>query len=84
MDDLKAEIPNDQIYDMWIHLIATDPYLCPGFLKLSSPEFRAIALKMEFHPEFIRFVNKLEEWGIQMKQFMEDLKQFLWFSSYCR
>lgn len=84
MDDLMAEIPNDAIYDMWTFKVANDPYLCRGFLKLSSNEFRAVATKLEFDPEFIRFVNKLEEWGIHMKQFMEDLKQFLWYSSYCR
>lgn len=84
MDMLGEEIPSDAIYDMWVYKIANDPYLCPGFLKLSSAEFRAVALKVEFHPEYIRFVNKLEEWGIQMKQFQDDLKEFLWYSDYCR
>lgn len=84
MDTLKAETNGDAIYDMWLYKIANDPYLCPGFLKLSSIEFRAIALKVEFHPEFIRFVLKLEEWGIEMKRFMDDLKWFLWDSTYCR
>lgn len=84
MDELMAEIPNDDIYNMWLYLIKNDPYLCPGFLKLSSTEFKAVATKLEYDPEFIRFVNKLEEWGIHMKQFMEDLKQFLWYSTYCR
>lgn len=84
MDDLKAEIPNEAINEMWLYKVANDPYLCPGFLKLSSVEFRAVALKVEYDPEFIRFVNKLEEWGIQMHQFMDDLKDFLWYSDYCR
>jgi len=84
MDMLYDEIPSDEMYDLWLHLIATDPYLCPAFLKFSGPDFRAIALKMEFHPEFMRFVQKLEEWGIQMNQFMEDLKDVLWYSDYCR
>lgn len=84
MDTLQAETNGDAIYDMWTYKVANDPYLCPGFLKLSSTEFRAIATKVEFHPEFIRFVMKLEEWGIEMKQFMDDLKWFLWDSDYCR
>lgn len=84
MDDLHAEIPSDAIYDMWLDKIANDPYLCPGFLKLSSAEFRAVAIKVEYDPEFIRFVMKLEEWGIEMFQFMDDLKWFLWDSDYCR
>lgn len=45
MDDLQAEMPNDAFYDMWVYKIANDPYLCPGFLKLSSPEFRTVATK---------------------------------------
>ncbi|CRL00426.1 CLUMA_CG013692, isoform A [Clunio marinus] len=84
MDDLQAEIPGDDIYDMWMYKVENDPYLCPGYKKLSSAEFRAIALKVEYDPEFIRFVDKLEEWGIEMKQFMDDLKWFLWEADYCR
>lgn len=84
MDSLQAEMPSDAIYEMWTYKIANDPYLCPGFLKLSSAEFRAVATMVEYHPEFIRFVNKLEEWGIEMKQGMENLKDFLWNSDYCR
>lgn len=45
MDDLQAEMPSDAIYDMWTYKVANDPYLCPGFLKLSSPEFRTVATK---------------------------------------
>ena len=84
MDAIQAEIPSDAIYSMWLYKVANDPYLCPGFLKFSSPDFRAVALKLEFHPEFMRFVQKLEDWGIQMNQFMDDLKEFLWYSTYCR
>lgn len=83
MDSLAEEMPSDAIYEMWLNKTMNDPYLCPGFLKLSSNDFRAVALEVEYHPEFIRFVQKLEEWGIQMKQFMDDLKDFLWYSEYC-
>lgn len=84
MDDLYLEIPSDDIYDMWLHMVAYDPYLCAGYLKLSSVEFRAIVIKLEYHPEFIRFVNKLEEWGLEMYQWMDDLKDFIWYRPYCR
>lgn len=84
MDELQNEIPYDEIEAMWYYKIEHDPYLCQGYLKLQSPQFKAIALKVEFDPEFIRFVNKLEAWGIQMKKFMEDLKDFLWNRPYCR
>lgn len=84
MDSLKAEIPNDAIYEMWTDKVQNDDELCRGYLKMSSPAFRAVALKVEFDPEFIRFVNKLEEWGLEMNLFMSNLKEFLWYSDYCR
>lgn len=84
MDDLQAEVPNEAIYEMWVYQVENDPYLCPGYLKLSSVEFRAIVTKIEYHPEFIRFVYKLEEWGIGMIQWMDNLKQFIWYEPYCR
>lgn len=84
MDDIYLEIPSDDIYDMWLHKVANDPYLCRGYLKLSSVEFRAIVIKLEYHPEFIRFVDKLEEWGLEMNKWMDDLKDFIWYRSYCR
>lgn len=84
MDALSAEIPSDAIHAMWIDKVANDPYLCPGFLKFSDANFRAVVALVEYNPEFIRFVLKLEEWGIAKNQFMEDLKQFLWYSEYCR
>lgn len=83
-DDLGAEMPNDKMYDMWLYKIANDPYLCPGFLKLSGPDFRAIALKVEYHPEFLRFVQKMEDWGMYMQWMIDTLKEFLWYSDYCR
>lgn len=84
MDMLGEEMPGDAMYEMWLYKIENDPYLCPGFLKFSGPEFRSVATKVEYHPEFIRFVYKLEEWGIEMKKFMDNLKDFLWYSDYCR
>lgn len=77
------EIPDEEIYDMWLFKVRYDPYLCPGYRKLSSAEFRAIVRKIEYDPEFIRFVNKLEEWGLKMHQFMDDLKDFIWNRNYC-
>ena len=44
MDAIQAEIPSDAIYEMWSFKVANDPYLCPGFLKFSSPDFRAVEL----------------------------------------
>ena len=83
MDELQNEIPYDEINEMWYRKIETDPYLCQGYRKLSSPQFKAVALAVERDPEFIRFVNKLEAWGIRMNQFIADLKDFLWERDYC-
>lgn len=52
-DDLGAEIPSDDIYDMWLHKVANDPYLCPGYLKLSSPEFRTVAITGELFSKIL-------------------------------
>lgn len=83
-DDLYLEIPDDDIYDLFVWKTRNDPYLCQGFLKLSHPNFVAVANAMERHPAFVKFIDKMENWGMEMKQWIEDLKQFLWFSTYCR
>jgi hypothetical protein len=58
--------------------------LCDGFLKLSHPNFVAVADAVERDPAFIEFKNALIQWDVPMDQWIEDLKQFLWFSNYCR
>lgn len=77
-------MPSDAIYEMWLYKIENDPYLCEGFLKLSHPNFIEVAYQIEHLEEFIVFVEKLEEWGIEMYAFMDYLKEFLWYSDYCR
>lgn len=84
MDSMYLEIPSDDIYDMWLFKVRNDPYLCPGYMKLSSPEFRAIVDKIERDPEFITFVNKMVEWGMEMHEWMDTLKDFIWYRPYCR
>lgn len=84
MDTLKGELSYEKMNDMWDYLVKTDPYVCQGFHKLSSPEFKAIATKVEYHPEFIRMVVKLRDFGIEIDDFIHNLKEFLWYSTHCQ
>lgn len=83
-DDLYLEIPSDEMYDLFVWKTHNDPHLCQGFLKLSHPNFVAITEKIEHHPAFVTFVNKMEDWGMEMYQWMDNMKEFMWYSNYCR
>jgi hypothetical protein len=50
---------------------------------MRTPYFKYMVLRIEQKPEYIRFYNKLAEWGVNFTVFTDELKSFLWDSDYC-
>jgi hypothetical protein len=84
IDVLYYEIPHDVGYALWLHHIATDPYLCRAYEKMRTPYFKYMVLRIEQKPEYIRFYRKLQEWNVNFTAFTDELKKFLWESDYCQ
>lgn len=70
-------------YDLWLHHIETDEYLCRAVEKMRTPYFKYMVMRIEQHPEYIRFYTKMNQYGVNFTAFTEYLKKFLWESDYC-